>query len=42
VRFSDRPVIERILDDCADQGFRVRDLLVHFVKSPIFTGNHSE
>lgn len=39
VRFSDRPVIERILDDCAAQGFRVRDLLVHFVKSPIFTGN---
>lgn len=39
VRFSDRPVIEAILDSCADEGFRVRDLLLGLIQSPIFLGN---
>ena len=39
-RFSDRPTIETILDQCAERGFRTRDLLVHFVKSSIFTSHH--
>jgi hypothetical protein len=38
VRFSDRPTIETILDHCSEKGFRAKDLLLHFVKSPIFTG----
>jgi hypothetical protein len=38
VRFSDRPVIEALLDRCADDGYRVRDLIVALVQSPIFLG----
>lgn len=38
VRFSDRPVIESILDQCADQGYRTRDLLHALVQSRIFLG----
>lgn len=37
-RFSDRPVIEAILDSCAADGFRVRDLLLGLIQSPIFLG----
>lgn len=36
VRFSDRPVIEAILDECQANGYRVRDLLHALVKSEIF------
>jgi len=36
VRFADRPEIETILDRCAPQGYRVRDLLEAFVESRIF------
>jgi hypothetical protein len=39
VRFSDRPTIESILDRCSENGFRTKDLLLHFVKSTIFTGH---
>ena len=38
VRFSDRDQIEAILDDCAGNGFRVRDLLHGLVQSEIFLG----
>jgi hypothetical protein len=38
VRFSDRPVIEAILDSCEADGFRVRDLLLGLIQSPIFLG----
>jgi hypothetical protein len=38
VRFSDRPVVEAILDGHAATGFRVRDLIVSLVQSPIFLG----
>lgn len=36
VRFSDRPVIETILDQCHDKGYRTRDLIHHFIQSRIF------
>jgi hypothetical protein len=36
VRFADRTEVERILDDCAAGGYRVRDLLVGLVGSKIF------
>ena len=38
VRFSDRPAIEAILDSCARDGFRVRDLLLGLIQSPVFLG----
>jgi hypothetical protein len=38
VRFSDRPVIESILDSCAADGYRVRDLLLGLIQSPVFLG----
>jgi len=39
VRFSDRAEIEAILDSCAPRGFRVRDLLLGLIQSPVFLGN---
>jgi mono/diheme cytochrome c family protein len=42
VRFSDRPDIEAILDACAADGYRVRDLLQGFVASGIFRGRGGE
>lgn len=41
VRFSDRPVLEEILDRCQDDGYRTRDLLHQFVQSRIFLGTKS-
>ncbi|MBM3726584.1 MAG: DUF1588 domain-containing protein [Acidobacteria bacterium] len=38
IRFSDRPDVEAILDAHAATGFRVRDLIVSLVQSPIFLG----
>lgn len=38
VRFSDRPVIESILDQCEPDQYRVRDLLLALVQSRIFLG----
>lgn len=38
VRFSDRPEIEAMLDTCAADGYRVRDLLLALVQSKIFLG----
>ena len=38
VRFSDRAEIESILDACAPNGYRIRDLLNFFVQSRIFLG----
>jgi hypothetical protein len=38
VRFSDRTEVEAILDAHAATGFRVRDLMVSLVQSPIFLG----
>ncbi len=37
-RFSDRAEIESILDACADDGYRVRDLIISLVQSRIFLG----
>ncbi len=42
VRFSDRDQIEAILDDCAVNGFRVRDLIHGLVESEIFLGKDRE
>ena len=42
VRFSDRRDIESILDACAADGYRVRDLLHGFVASGIFCGRGGE
>ncbi|NCA10297.1 DUF1592 domain-containing protein [bacterium] len=42
VRFSDRRDIEAILDACAGDGYRVRDLLHAFVASGIFRGRGQE
>lgn len=39
VRFSDRPTIEAILDTCQKDGYRVRDLLLGLIESPIFLGS---
>jgi mono/diheme cytochrome c family protein len=39
VRFADRVEIEAILDGCAADGYRVRDLLHAFVQSRIFLGS---
>jgi hypothetical protein len=38
VRFADRPKIEAILDACAQDEYRVRDLLHGFIQSPLFRG----
>jgi len=38
VRFADRPKIEAILDACARDEYRVRDLLHGFIQSPLFRG----
>jgi hypothetical protein len=38
VRFSDRAEIEVLLDACADDGYRVGDLLHALVQSRIFLG----
>ena len=38
VRFSDRREVEAILDVCANDGYRVRDLIVRLVQSRIFLG----
>ncbi|MFT5523649.1 MAG: hypothetical protein ACI9G1_003554 [Pirellulaceae bacterium] len=38
VRFSDRSEIEQLLDACAGDGYRVRDLLHVFIQSKIFLG----
>jgi hypothetical protein len=38
VRFSDRAEIEALLDACAPGGYRVRDLLLALVCSPVFRG----
>ena len=38
VRFSDRPEIETMLDACAADGYRVRDLMLALVQSKIFLG----
>jgi hypothetical protein len=41
VRFSERGHVEAILDACAKDGFRVRDLLLALIESPIFSGSLS-
>ena len=38
VRFSDRTEIESMLDACAADGYRVRDLMIALVQSKIFLG----
>ncbi len=38
VRFSDRQAIEAILDSCEKEGYRVRDLLLGLIESPVFLG----
>ncbi len=38
VRFSDRREIESLLDACAKDGYRVRDLMLALVQSKIFLG----
>ena len=38
VRFSDRREIERLLDECADGGYGIRDLIHALVQSRIFYG----
>jgi hypothetical protein len=40
VRYSDRREIESTLDACAPDGYRVRDLLLALIQSPIFLGPH--
>jgi hypothetical protein len=40
VRFSDRAEIEKLLDACAADGYRTRDLLQGFVQSRIFLGGY--
>jgi hypothetical protein len=42
VRFSDRRDIEAILDACATDGYRARDLVHGFVASGIFRGRGGE
>jgi hypothetical protein len=39
VQFSERREIEVLLDGCAKDGYRVRDLVHALVQSPIFLGN---
>ena len=38
VRFGDRDEIESVLDACADNEYRVRDLMMTLVNSRIFLG----
>lgn len=38
VRFSDRPEIEKMLDICAADGYRTRDLIHALVRSRVFLG----
>lgn len=38
VRFSERPTVEALLDECEANGYRVRDLLHALVGSELFTG----
>ena len=38
VRFADRPEIETLLEACAADGYRVRDLMLARVQSKIFLG----
>ncbi|MHB1080308.1 MAG: DUF1592 domain-containing protein [Prosthecobacter sp.] len=38
VRFSDRPEIESLLNTCSKDGYRVLDLMLALVQSPIFLG----
>jgi hypothetical protein len=40
VRFSDRAEIEKLLDGCAGEGYRTRDLLHALVQSRIFLGGN--
>ena len=40
VRFSDRQEIETMLDACAKDGYRVRDLMLALVQSKIFLGQN--
>lgn len=42
VRFSDRPVIENILDQCHSANYRTRDLMRQLVQSRIFHGDISK
>jgi hypothetical protein len=39
IQFSDRREIEALLDSCAEDGYRVRDLMHALVQSQIFLGN---
>ena len=39
VRFADRTKIEAILDACAQDQYRIRDLLHGFIQSPLFRGS---
>ena len=36
--FADRPEIESMLDRCAKDGYRIRDLILALVESKIFLG----
>jgi hypothetical protein len=38
VCFADRPKVEAILDACAQDQYRIRDLLHGFIQSPLFRG----
>ena len=38
VQFADRRDIEAMLDECANDGYRVRDLMHALIQSPIFLG----
>jgi hypothetical protein len=38
VGFADRPDVDAILDSCATDGYRTRDLLLGVVTSPLFRG----
>lgn len=42
VRYSDRREIEAMLDACAKNEYRVRDLVLALVGSEIFLGNHKQ
>ena len=42
VRFSDRPVIEQILDQTSQGGYRTRDLFHALIQSRVFLGNEPQ
>lgn len=42
VRFSDRPEIEKMLDSCAKDDYRARDLVHALVRSRVFLENRSD